>query len=141
MRTVTVEADTGLPPAVTSFTLPAAITAGRPARIAATGVDPDGGPLHVHTTTSTATARSTIRSTGGRWTFPQAGPLTVAVRATDVTGASATRSAEISPASENLPPDVAFLPGELTAGVPATLRATGSDPEGGPVDVRLGDGR
>ena len=31
MRTVTVEADTGLPPAVTSFTLPAAITAGRPA--------------------------------------------------------------------------------------------------------------
>ncbi len=45
MRTVTVEADKGLPPAVTSFTLPAAITAGRPARIAATGVDPDGGPL------------------------------------------------------------------------------------------------
>ncbi len=37
MRTVTVAADTGLPPAVTSLTLPAAIVAGRPAPISAPG--------------------------------------------------------------------------------------------------------
>ncbi len=132
LRTVTVEADTGLPPAVTSFTLPPAITAGRPARISATGVDPDGGPL---------TFAYDLDGDGGfddpledgTWTFPQAGPLTVAVRATDSTGASATRNAQVEPASANLGPDVAFLPGELTTGVPVTLHATGSDPEGGPV--------
>jgi hypothetical protein len=132
MRTVIVAADTGLPPAVTELTLPAAITAGRPTPVSAAGIDPDSGPLTFTYDLDGDGAFDDVPESG-RWTFPDAGALSIAVRATDATGASATRSAEVAPGMANLPPDVVFFPGELVAGVPATLRATGSDPEGGPV--------
>ena len=141
MRTVTVEADTGLPPAVTSFTLPAAITAGRPARIARDRRRPGRRTAARSHYDLDGDGAFDDPLDGGRWTFPQAGPLTVAVRATDVTGASATRSAEIAPASANLPPDVVFLPGELTAGVAGDAARDGQRSRGRTGDVRVGHGR
>ena len=68
MRTVTVEADTGLPPAVTSFTLPVGDHRRSP-RGGQRGRDrPGRRPADVHLSTSTATARSTTpcRTGAGR---------------------------------------------------------------------------
>ena len=126
---------------MTALELPAAMRAGRPAVFQVSAVDPDGGPVALTFDLDGDGAFDDLPESiagGYRWTFP-AGPLTLAVRATDPTGNTATRTARIAPAGFDLPPDANLDAGPLVAGQPTALDATATDPEGGAVTLDVDD--
>lgn len=67
-----------------------------------------------------------------RWTFPTAGSVTIAVRATDTDGRVGTDTRTIQVRDENLGPNVSLTTvSSVTAGQATQFYASGSDPDGG----------
>jgi hypothetical protein len=127
MRTLIVAADSGLPPAVTTLHVPGVVRAGRPVAVAATAIDPDGGPVSLAFDLDGDGAYDDVPA-GGHWTFPAPSRVTVGVRATDETGASATRTAEVDVTDQPVAPDLSLGDDALIAGATTALTATVDDP-------------
>ncbi|HEY6886529.1 MAG TPA: PKD domain-containing protein, partial [Solirubrobacter sp.] len=126
MRTVTVVADAGIAPAVTALDLPPVIRAGVPTRFGASGTDPEGDPVTLTFDLDGDGVFDDVPAVAGgdyAWTFPASSPITIAVRATDPTGRSGVRTAEVAPTTIELPPAAGLAIGPLVAGQPTPLGA------------------
>jgi hypothetical protein len=118
MRTVTVVGDAGIAPAVTALDLPPVIAVGAPTRFSAAAVDPEDDPVTLTFDLDGDGVFDEAPSlVGGQyvWTFSAPGTITIAVRATDPTGRSGVRTAEIEPTALALAPAVGLDIGPLVA--------------------------
>ena len=136
-QTLNIAADAGLPPVITDFYFPSIVRVGRPVEMLVYAMSTAGPPTAITFTfdmDGDGAFDDTPASSGFpysyTWTFPNADPVTIAVKATDGAGRSSIRTLDVYPGSENLAPVVSMSAGPAVPGQPVELRAFGYDPDG-----------
>ena len=144
MQTLVVSAGSGLAPVLTDFDFPNAVRVGRPTRFLAwaDNMVQAGGDVALTFDLDGDGSFDDVPTVGSfgyyLWTFPDATPRTVAVRATDGAGRFSIRTAEVYPGSENIAPTGSIGPVHSRRASRSCCAPTGTTRTVPPSDLRLG---